>query len=197
MSFLGKRAVVSTVAVAFAGFALFLPSAQARKHPNPKVEEDAIAAVGHLPLKGDTAARLLTAEHWRRDYIYIELSSRPVLLQVDVTDVSKPKLVNEFALPAGPETHVETVVGSAVMITGGETASAPTHLPRSVQLLSFQDPGHPRTLREFSNLTGFLNDGRRSLVYLFNDAGLWILQQKPATDQELERQYEHEVLYNR
>jgi hypothetical protein len=118
-----------------------------------------------------------------------------VLLRVDVTDAAKPRMLGELPLSGTAGAHLDTVVGDAVMLT--DAGPAPVRVPRSVQLMSFADPSHPKLVREFVNVTGFLKDDARGLVYLFNDTGLWILQQRSGPDLELLEQYQREVFYNR
>jgi hypothetical protein len=64
-------------------------------------------------------------------------------------------------------------------------------------LVSFADPAHPKVVRQFSGVTCLLKDSARSLIYLTNGEGLWVLRESPATDIELQKQYEHDVIYNR
>ena len=63
--------------------------------------------------------------------------------------------------------------------------------------MSFANPADPKIVRQFTKVTGFLIDSRRGLVYVVNNEGLWILIGNPGRDLELEKQYEHELMYNR
>jgi hypothetical protein len=137
---------------------------------------------------------MLTAVHWRKQYLYVELSTRPVLLEIDVSDAAKPAIVGELPLARG-DTHVGMVVGNTMLVTDSEDVAAPKP-PRSVKVINFAEAANPKVVREFANVTGFLRDANRGLVYVFNDAGLWVLREAPAPDEELQRQYDHDVLYN-
>jgi hypothetical protein len=41
-----------------------------------------------------------------------------------------------------------------------------------------------------------LKDTSRGLIYLVNSDGLWVLRLEPAADIQLQKAYEHYVLYN-
>jgi hypothetical protein len=65
-----------------------------------------------------------------------------------------------------------------------------------VTILSFADPEHPAVARQFLGVTSMLKDTSRGLIYLVNSDGLWVLRVEPAADIELQKEYEHYVLYN-
>ena len=90
---------------------------------------------------------------------------------------------------------MDLVVGNSMLVTDSEDTAA-QKTPRSVKVMNFAEAANPRVVQEFANVTGFLRDANRGLVYVFNNAGLWILRESPAPDEELQKQYEHDVLYN-
>jgi len=69
-------------------------------------------------------------------------------------------------------------------------------MKQTVTVLSFADPEHPTVARQFSGVTFMLKDASRGLIYLVNSDGLWVLRVEPATDIQLQKEYEHYVLYN-
>jgi hypothetical protein len=156
--------------------------------------KDGINLLSHVSLAGESAGRMLTALHWRKHYLYVELATRPVLLEIDVSDAARPAIVGELPLAKG-DTHVGVVVGNTMLVTDSEDAAAPKP-PRSVKVINFAEAANPKVVREFANVTGFLRDANRGLVYVFNDAGLWVLRETPAPDEEIQRQYDRDVLYN-
>jgi hypothetical protein len=156
--------------------------------------KDGINVLSHVSLAGESAGRMLTAVHWRKHYLYVELATRPVLLEIDVSDAAKPAIVGELPLAKG-DTYVGVVVGNTMLVTDSEDTAVPKP-PRSVKVINFAQAANPTVVREFANVTGFLRDANRGLVYVFNDAGLWVLRETPARDEELQRQYDHDVLSN-
>jgi hypothetical protein len=66
----------------------------------------------------------------------------------------------------------------------------------SITRAGLPDPERPRAERQFEGVTATLTDPYRGLIYLTNADGLWILRMEPATDVELEREYEKQILYN-
>lgn len=156
--------------------------------------KDGISVVSHVSLAGESAGRMVTSVYWRKQYLYVELATRPVMLEVDVSDAARPAIVGELPLAKG-DTHVGMVVGNTMLVTDSEDAAAPKP-PRSVKVINFAEAANPKVVREFANVTGFLRDANRGLVYVFNDAGLWVLRETPAPDQELQKQYDRDLLYN-
>ena len=176
--------------LAYAGTSV---DARTRSLPGDQAK-DGINVLSHVSLAGESAGRMLTAMHWRKHYLYVELATRPVLLEIDVSDAAKPAIVGELPLAKG-DTHVGVVVGNTMLVTDSEDVAA-AKPPRSVKVINFAEAANPKVVREFANVTGFLRDAGRGLVYVFNDAGLWVLRETPAPDDELQRQYDHDVLYN-
>lgn len=154
---------------------------------------DRIEVIGHLALDGTGVTGVLTAEHWRRNYLY--LNSAGKITVVDVTNASIPKIESEYRYSlqdAHPQ--IQVVVGNAALLADVQPVS--TNIPRTISIMSFADPAKPTLVRQFTGITGYLIDSHRGLIYIVNNEGVWIINQKPARDLELEKQYEHDVIYN-
>jgi hypothetical protein len=159
----------------------------------PEPNNDRIEVIGHVALDGTGVTGVLTAEHWRKNYLY--LNSAGKITVVDVTDITTPKIESEYRYSLQDERpQVEVVVGNAALLADVQPAS--TNIPRSISIMSFADPAKPTLVRQFTGITGYLIDGRRGLIYIVNNEGVWVLNQKPARDVELEKQYAHDVIYN-
>jgi hypothetical protein len=171
------------------------PRALARK-PSTKTtapNNDQIDVVGHIAFDGTGVTQVLTGEHWRRNYLYLNSAGKVTV--VDVTNGERPSITSEYrhSLP-DTQAKVQVVVGNAVLLADTQPA---THVPSSISIMSFANPADPKIVRQFTNVTGFLIDSRRGLIYVVNNEGLWILSENPGRDLELEKQYEHELMYNR
>jgi hypothetical protein len=155
-------------------------------------DNDRIEVIGHIPFDGTGVTQVTTGEHWRKNYLY--LNSADKITVVDVTNGARPGITSEYrhSLPAA-QAQVQVVVGSAALLADTQPA---THVPSSISIISFADPAEPRVVRQFTKVTGFLVDSHRGLIYIVNNEGLWILNEKPARDLELEEQYNHELMYN-
>jgi hypothetical protein len=183
-------------AFSIAGLLINGSSALAARKPSTKnatQDNDQIEVIGHIPFDGTGVIQLTTGEHWRKHYLY--LNSAGKITFVDVTDAARPTITNEYrhSLPVA-QAQVQVVAGSAVLLSD---AQPPIHVPSSISIMSFANPADPKIVRQFTKVTGFLIDSRRGLIYVVNNEGLWILSEKPGRDLELEKQYEHELMYNR
>jgi hypothetical protein len=47
-----------------------------------------------------------------------------------------------------------------------------------VRVLDMSDPANPRTLQTFDGVTSVLADDSRSLIYIANGDGLWVLRHR-------------------
>ena len=158
---------------------------------------DSIDVIGHLSFQGGGITAVRTSEHWRRNYVELQDSSRRTLTLVDVTDAVHPSLAKQFDLPGSLQNaNLELLVGSAALITDKSSQSTAATELRSVTIVSFADPEHPKTVQQFANVTVVRPDPTRGLIYLVNSDGLWVLKQHPAADQGLERIYAEEVTYD-
>jgi hypothetical protein len=66
-----------------------------------------------------------------------------------------------------------------------------------VQIMSFADPAHPTVARQFPDVTAIGSDRQRGLIFLADNAGVWILFEHFAEDPAIEREYDNYILYNR
>ena len=146
--------------------------------------------IGHLAFDGTGVTQVTTGEHWRKNYLYLNAAGK--ITVVDVTNGGHPAITSEYR-HSDPAAQVQVVVGSAALLA--DTQPAP-HGPSSISIMSFADPAEPTVVRQFTKVTGFLIDSHRRLIYVVNNEGLWILNEKPARDLELEEQYNHELMYN-
>ncbi len=53
-----------------------------------------------------------------------------------------------------------------------------SNTPESVRVLNISDPVHPRTLETFDGVTSMVRDDARSLLYVANGDGIWIVSHK-------------------
>jgi hypothetical protein len=165
--------------------------ALARKAPSKEAPQnnDQIEVIGHIPFDGTgVVTQVRTGEHWRKNYLY--LNSAEKITVVDVTNGALPSITSEYRRSL-PTAQVQVVVGSAALLADTQPAM---HVPSSISIMSFANPA--AVVRQFMKVTGLLIDSHRGLIYIVNNEGLWILNEKPGRDLELEKQYDHELMYN-
>lgn len=156
---------------------------------------DTIEIVGHLALPGTSVAAVTTSEHWRHQFVELRDSAHATITVVDVTDPAQPSIARQLRLPGElAQSSVALMVGDAALLAG--TGSRSAAQPGTVSIVSFTDPANPKIVRQFENVTAMRAHAQRGLIYLANAEGLWILQQNPAPDEELENAYARHILYN-
>jgi hypothetical protein len=141
--------------------------------------------VGHIALPGTPIGQMLLQQEGRKAYLYVRQVSQPGYAVFDVTKPKRPKAVN----------HVSqrnlTMVDSGLAISempDNSSASRPVALldsghgasptPELVRVINVTDPTHPRTIQTFEGVTSIVRDDGRSLIYIANGDGIWIVSHR-------------------
>lgn len=110
---------------------------------------------------------------------------------VDVSKPDKPKLLGQSELPAEfARATLQIRVGDAALFSEADGDASAESDPRSVTLVSFTDPSHPKAVQKFEGVMAVWNDPERELIFLANAEGLWVLQVYSAADKRAEEQFE-------
>ncbi len=176
--------------------AVSIPSAVAAKN---KVKSDAgaqdrIDILANVAATGGPITRVTMTQHYSRSYLYLEHASHALTL-VDVTDARHPSIIANMVLPPSEAGSILTAAGETALVSSEAVQTASTQ-SRSMSIVSFADPAHPQTVKQFANVTCTALDEHRGLIFVANDEGLWILHRNPAEDPEVQERYAREVLYN-
>jgi hypothetical protein len=162
---------------ATAAVAMSVPST----HANNKPTEVPAKVVAHLPLQEAPGSEMLLQNKGDKQYLYVQKASKQGFTVVDVTKPALPSLVKSTNsandATAGKLEMVSPEVGLAAVPDKSSkgvvhSSDNPTE---TVKVLDLSDPAHPKVLQTFTGVTSFLRDTGRSLIYLANNEGLWIL----------------------
>jgi len=152
----------------------------------PKPQEET-KVVGHLELPGMHVQHIFMQQREDKNYLLLRRTDMNSFAIVDVTDPSKPVLIDRHALRERAGGHLEmpppgSVLalafapeadsGSAGAAAKASSASLPTE---TVRLIDLSDPKHPKTVRAFKGVTSVATDDGRKLIFLVNNEGLWIV----------------------
>ena len=192
-----KRSCFAQVLPAATVVLLLLPAmilARAVRQHKEAVPADNIVVIGHIPLPNAAITSLKTSEHRKRQFLQLQDTKHRTFMLVDVTDASHPTVVKQLQLPAEPaEATLAALAGDVALVT--DTQTPELHIS-SAALVDFADPAHPATVRKFNNVSALRTDEGRGLIYLVDKDGLWILQEKSASEKEIEAEYDRYVLYS-
>jgi hypothetical protein len=168
----------------------------AKGHKSLDPAQDQISVLGQVPLNQDVISTLTITEHYGHDYVYAQSASGKSLTVIDVTNARRPAVWQSALGSNSGSTKVVAAAGTAALV--GDTASATESAPKSqtFRIISFADPTHPVIQREFDNVTAVAEDPKRSLIFVANPQGVWILHQEFALDPQVEREWEHMMLDN-
>jgi len=187
---MGERAYGYRTAYSVLLIALFLAMATAAGvgagTTAPKTLEMPATVIAHLKLSMPAGSRMVLQRQGTRRYLYIEQASKTGYIIVDVTQPEFSAILNRPA-PSDSDANgtatgkVETASRDAIVPEAPDAASK-TSIPSNpdpadtVKLMDLSDPDHPATLQTIKNVTSFLADAGRSVIFLTNDEGLWVLK---------------------
>ena len=152
---------------------------------------DSIDVVGHVALPGAVVTNLRPLEDSSAQLLEVTDSTTHTLNLVDVTDPSRPHIVQRIHKPAALEnSRLEVEVGHAALFAETQGTSV-RPASRMITLVNLADPANPKTVRQFANVTFMTADRTRKLIYLANPDGLWVLQAYSLADRRaLEKQFD-------
>lgn len=159
----------------------------------PKEPQDEIVVVGHIALSNEAVKRFVATQHYSSYYLYAEHDPGTNVTLIDVTKPSRPSVLADVSYPSG---SLFAVTGTAALVADGTAQTAAVAPPQTIRIMDFSDPLHPKIDREFTGVTAIDRDDRRGLIFVANAEGLWILSQHLAEDPEVEKEFEHHVIYD-
>jgi hypothetical protein len=73
--------------------------------------------------------------------------------------------------------RVVTVGANTLIVENDQSPAAEApHQSKTVRLFDLSDPAKPRVALQFEHVSAYVLDASRSLIYLINDEGLWIVR---------------------
>jgi hypothetical protein len=156
----------------------------------PQYSQEQVKVAGHLDLQRMPVKQILRQQRGEKGYLFLRRADENAFAIVGVTNAAKPALLDRNALPEPTGGNISLPPsGSALAIAfvpdrrSGSTAAASgpgaANLPtETVRLIDLSDPRHPNTVRTFEGVTSVAIDDSRKLVFLANNAGLWIVSHR-------------------
>jgi hypothetical protein len=141
--------------------------------------------VAHVALSGKPTHQMFLQQEGRRAYLYVRQASQQGYTVLDVTKPERPKLLHQVS-----QGNL-TILDSRLAISETPDTASPSHSagdagrsqggsgsPESVRVLDLSNPAHPKTIRTFGGGTSVVRDDARSLIYVANGDGIWILSHR-------------------
>ena len=182
-SIVRKQAVAVAALLAFC--AVITSGASAIHRAAAKPAPQPASVIAHLALPGAAVSQLELQQRGNKQYLYVEQASNEGFAIVDVTKPDQPNVIRNEAWPNQASTgRLQMVSSRLALAEAPDTATPQTNSSTgTLKVLDLSDPANPRTILTFSGVTSTLADDARSLVYITNSEGLWIL--KHQSEQEL------------
>ena len=139
--------------------------------------------IGHMVLSGKPTRQMSLQQEGRKAYLYVRQASQQGYTVFDVTKPQRPKLLHQIS------SRNLTIVDSGLAISetpdapnasrsSGDAGTRGNRTPESVRVIDISKPAHPRTVQSFSGVTSIVRDDARSLIYVANGDGIWILSHR-------------------
>src|ERR1700739_4016368 len=177
------RSHMISVSIAFVAAMTVMPGP--RVSANTKPTEVPAKVIAHLPLKDAPGSEMLLQNKGDKQYLYVQKASKQGFTVIDVTKPVLPSLVNHGAQSSDATAGKLEIVGPEAGLAELPKKNAKGIIRNSdsptetVKILDLSDPAHPKVLQTFTGVTSILQDSSRGLIYLANNAGLWILNHAP------------------
>jgi hypothetical protein len=148
--------------------------------------ESCIQVVSHLSLEGVQANHLFVRQGARgKRYLYAVPLEGDVLV-VNISDPGHPAVESRVRYEGQGGARDVTPVGlnAAIVDIADHSATTRTEVPalRNIGVLDLSDPGNPKIACRFAGVSGYLADGSKSLIYIVNGEGLWIVRHREPPD---------------
>jgi hypothetical protein len=141
--------------------------------------------VSHVALSGKPTRQMFLQQEGRRAYLYVRQACQQGYTVFDVTKPERPKLVNHLSQ------RNLTILDSGLAISETPDTASPSRsaadvdrnqggsrTPESVRVLDVSNPAHPKTVETFGGVTSIVRNDARSLIYVANGDGIWILSHR-------------------
>jgi hypothetical protein len=149
--------------------------------PASKPTDVPAVVIAHLPLPQATGSEMLLQKEGSKQYLYLQQATKQGFMIVEVTKPDMPNLLKKTTQQSQQTAgNLEMVSPDVAIAEAPEktptTVTSNGHPAETVRLLDLSDPANPKTLETFNHVTSILPDGRRGLIFLANDQGLWVLR---------------------
>ncbi len=129
------------------------------------------SVVAHVQLSDGPATRMLLVKKNSKEYLVLGRDSSSHVAILDVSEPSKPRIVDTVAGTAvAPATELKLVADTLTLFGTSAAQSAAS--------------AGPKEIRSLSGVTAYVKDKVHGLIYATNGDGLWILKTKERADDE-------------
>ncbi len=177
---------LGTLAALAAAMTFASPAAQALAGPKTaKTPEPGIAVVAHVPLQADRADQIFVREGAKNAILlYVVQESGQAISIVDITAPARATIVQRVSASSQGMSGRLVDIGANTIAVESDNSPAPAiPMPvKTVRLLDLSNPSAPRVALQYEHVSSYILDASRSLIYLVNDEGLWIIRHSEPMD---------------
>jgi hypothetical protein len=170
-----------------------MPVASAKDKKPKESPKDEIQVVGHVAVADGPVRHFLLTNHYSSAYLYAERDAGKTVTLIDVSKASKPTVIADLANSVGAPSSLSLVAGTVALVSSAPAESQSA--AQTIRIMDFSDPRNPKVAREFTGVTAVSRDDHRGLVFIAASDGIWILEQRLATDPQVLKAYDDYIRY--
>jgi hypothetical protein len=160
-------------------FAMASPQLQAKESQKAQTSKSP-EVLAHIPLNSVTTVQMFTRrDNKGRLYLYALGAAGQAVSVIDITDAAKPSVISQVAYP-GPIGYgnVQTVGTNTALVEIADQPGVPANATpaKNLALLDISNPAAPHITLRFAGVTAVSRDDSRSLLFIANNDGLWIVR---------------------
>lgn len=167
-----------TISLAIA-LTMAIPQLKA-KDPHKAAPPKSPEVVAHIPLNAAATVQMFIRRDSKgRLYLYALHSAGAAVSVVDITDAAHAALVTQVAYPNAIAYGNVQPIGTntaLVELTDQPTAASSAPAAKTLALLDITEPAAPHITLRFDGVTAVSRDDSRSLLFIANQEGLWIVR---------------------
>jgi hypothetical protein len=136
--------------------------------------------VGHIALNATTTQQMfIRRDNKGRLYLYSLGAAGQAVSAVDITDAAHPALVSQVAYsgPTGAG-NVQSLGMNTELIEVPDQPTTPANAlaAKNIALVDVSNPAAPHVTLRFAGVTAITRDDSRSLLFIANNEGIWIVR---------------------
>jgi hypothetical protein len=160
--------------------ALAIPSQLQAKDPHKTTPAKGPEIVGHIALNAAMTQQMFSRrDNKARLYLYCLSAAGQAVSVIDITDAAHPALISEVAYsgPTGAG-NVQTLGMNTELVEVPDQPANPANaLPaKSITLVDVSNPAAPHVTLRFAGVTAVTRDDSRSLLFIANNEGVWVVR---------------------
>jgi hypothetical protein len=156
------------------------------KDPHKTAPSKGAEIVGHIALNAAMTQQMFTRrDNKGRLYLYSLSATGQAVSVIDITDAAHPALISQVAYSGATGAgNVQTLGVNTELVEVPDQPAAPVNAPpaKNISLVDVSNPAAPHVTLRFAGVTAVARDDSRSLLFIANNEGIWVVRHYEPVD---------------